>query len=450
MKNRFFLLGAILSMAIIVCAQKRVVWLHGLQGDQSPSTWDVYNMYFTPSNGQVVKYKSIFNSIKSAAASLSNDQINPQNQDVILVGHSMGGLVSRTMLQDNSKIIGVISAGTSHYGSNLIANAINGKVFNVFEIGVIKVNSALDKTLVASVFCAPPVSILAAPIAGGVYVFKCYALVGLVAIRVILGEAISVYSMITPCTQDLLPNSNYINELKNQRINIPYINIYAAEDYWQIVRIVGSLGNMDKVKKIENLDTSYDESYFSTINSALSTINYIKTAHNDVYKALFWPAIFMPWIWATRELLITARNEWDGVHRYIETDLHNNWSSMVGANTYELRTYCTEEWVNDVESLQSLEAPSKKIVSPDQLSSGHWERRCYTSYIPIALEHDGILNSKEAFLPQNLVGTYGQIWNIRVSHVNHQEMGNHIEMKKIFNDAFINNSYGKVFSLQNQ
>ncbi|MDD3079975.1 MAG: hypothetical protein PHH37_12865 [Paludibacter sp.] len=310
MKLNKYISLVVLLIAITTNAQKKVVWLHGLQGDQTPSTWDMYKAYFTPSNGEVVKYTSIFNSIKSAANALTNTKINPANQDLILVGHSMGGLVSRSILQNNTKVKGIISAGSPNQGSQLIANAMSGKVFNVFETGINKSSKAIDKSLTAAVFCAPPVSIIAAPIALRILIFKNVALIGLGVVKSGLQEAITIYSTITPCTQDLLSNSTYIKESQNQYINVPYINIYGAEDYWQVVRIAGSFLNMDKVKKMENVDKSYDETYFPTMRSALSIINLIQIAHNDVYKALFYPAILQPWIWATRELVLNARYDW--------------------------------------------------------------------------------------------------------------------------------------------
>ena len=446
MKLKKYIILNFLLIVIAANAQKKVVWLHGLQGDQTPSTWDMYQTYFTPTNGEIVKYQSVFNSIKGVANDLTNSKINPANQDLILVGHSMGGLVSRSIQQNNTKVKGIISAGTGNQGSDLIANALSGKVFNVFQIGVEKSNTAIDKSLTATVFCAPPVSIIAAPVAVGISTFKSIALVGLGAVKDILGFGISVYSTITPCTQDLVPTSTYITESQNQYINVPYINIYGAEDYWQVVRIAGAFLNMDKVKNPVNMDVSYDQAYFPTMYSALSITNQIQTAHNDVYQALVYPAIVMPWIWATRELVLSARHDWDGVYRYLETDMHNNFAGMVGANSYELRSYCVEEWVIDdpnqpIELVKGL----NRIAAPDP-SNGHWETVCHTSYVPITLEHDGILASKAVIIPQNK-GV--KITNIRVPGVNHQEMGNHIEMRKLFNEIYKTDTYDKVFNLSN-
>jgi len=439
-----YILFILLLIVIGANAQKKVVWLHGLQGDQTPSTWDMYKTYFTPSNGEVIKYPSVFNSIKSAANDLTNTKINPANQDIILVGHSMGGLVSRSILQNNSKVKGLISAGSPNQGSSLISNAISGNVFNVFEIGVNKSSTAIDKSLTAAVFCAPPVSTIAAPIALGISTFKNIVLVGLTAAKGLLGFGISIYSTITPCTQDLLPTSTYIKESQNQYINVPYINVYGAEDYWQVVRIAGAFLNMSKVKDPVNIDVSYDEAYFPTMYSALSVTNQIQTAHNDVYQALIYPAIVMPWIWATRELVLSARHDWDGVYRYLETDMHNNFAGMVGANSYELRTYYVEVWVVD-DPNQLLVKGFNKIAAPDP-TKGHWETVARTSYVPITLEHDGILTSKAVIVPESK-GV--KIFNKRVPGVNHQEMGNNIEMRKLFDVIYKTDTYDKVFNLSN-
>ena len=445
MNLRKYISLILLLIAIVANAQKKVVWLHGLQGDQTPSTWDMYQKYFTSSNGEVVKYTSVFNSIKSAANDLTNTKINPNNQDLILVGHSMGGLVSRSIQLNNPMVKGMISAGSPNQGSNLIANAISGNVFNVIEIGVNKSSTAIDKSLTAAVFCAPPVSIIAAPIAAGISTFKNAALGELGVVKDVLGAAITIYSTITPCTQDLLPTSTYIQESQNQYINVPYINIYGAEDYWQVVRIAGAFLNMKKVKDPANMDVSFDETYFPTMYSALSITNQIQTAHNDVYNALVYPAIIMPWIWATRELVLNARYDWDGVYRYIETDMHNNFAGMVGANSYELRSYCTREWV-DVDPYLPVKGIDKVVSPSSNSTNGHWVTVCHTSYVPITLEHDGILNSKEVIVPES---NGSKIINKRVPGVNHQEMGNQIEMRKLFDVIYKTDTYDKVFNLSN-
>jgi hypothetical protein len=173
--------------------------------------------------------------------------------------------------------------------------------------------------------------------------------------------------------------------------------------------------------------------------SALSITNQIQTAHNDVYNALVYPAIVMPWIWATRELVLNARYDWDGVYRYLETDMHNNFAGMVGANSYELRSYCTQQWVTDNPMLMK---GADKMIAPTGSNNGHWETVCHTSYVPVTLEHDGILTSKAVIVPESK-GV--KIVNKRVPGVNHQEMGNHLRMKELFNEIYNGTTYDQVF-----
>jgi len=429
----------LLIISTIANAQKKVLWLNGILGDQNPGMWNLYNNNLTPTNGETITYTSMFNSIKSIANSYPNQQINPTNKDLILVGYSLGGLVGRTMQLNNSYVKGIISAGCPNQGSALIANTISGNVFNVIDVGISKSNTAINNSSVATVFCAPPVSILSAPIVLGIEAFKTAALVGLGVVKEALGAAIDIYSTRTPCTQDLVPGSPYIVESQNKYISVPYINIYGAEDYWQVLRLAGSCANLVQMQDPANLDVSYDEIYFPTMYSALSTINTIQTIHDDVYQALVYPAIFMPWIWATRELVLSARHDWDGVYRYLETDMHNNYAGIVGANAYELRSYCVQEWFFDDPYMQIQ--GMNKIVAPDQ-GVGHWETVCYTKNVPITLEHDGVVTSKAVIVP----GTKGvKILNMRLAGTNHLEMGNKLEMRELLKEIFSGATYGQDF-----
>jgi len=49
-------------------------------------------------------------------------------------------------------------------------------------------------------------------------------------------------------------------------------------------------------------------------------------------------------------------------------------------------------------------------------------------------------------LPETMAGLGGKIINVRVPHVNHMEMGNHREMREIFEKAY-NGYYDKTLNL---
>ena len=71
-----------------------------------------------------------------------------------------------------------------------------------------------------------------------------------------------------------------------------------------------------------------------------------------------------------------------------------------------------------------------------------------TSVVPVVRENDGMNCDKTVMLPETMVGPGGRIINIRAPHVNHMEMGNHPEMRKIFKIAFNTNDYAPIFKLQ--
>jgi hypothetical protein len=124
---------------------------------------------------------------------------------------------------------------------------------------------------------------------------------------------------------------------------------------------------------------------------------------------------------STKELVRQARYNWDGLYKYIQTDMHNEISKYNGSYQYEPRTY------------------RYTILG-----------RTYTmtSYVPVVRENDGMNCDKTVMLPESMAGSGGKIINVRALHVNHMEMGNHENMRKIFEKAYSSDEYGQIFNLR--
>lgn len=428
----------IIITLLIVCtaaiAQKKVFWLHGLNGNLGEHTWDVYKPFFTSRQGSIVRYRSD-TGIKEIARQINdtNLQIAPGNE-IILVGHSMGGLVCRSIQQINPNIKGIIAAGTPNNGAPLLKNVRAIGVMPLVKDVISSANSAVDASLTAVAFCAPPVSTLSAPLVALVYTFKSLIVTGgLIYLDYETDKQLNDFIADIACINDMMPGSKYLQSINSQYITTPIINIYGVEDAWQLVRIAGSLRHHQELKKPANMDIVYDEEFIPLINKALSLTTEICATHKKVYNALLYAAIIRPWIWATRETIPPARKKWTNLHRLIETDLHNNFSNMMEAYKYELHTYCTYEFPNVNLDNDFAERNTNNITKPPQNRTPYPVENCYTRYIRIPDEHDGIVSAKQVIIPEHK-GV--KVWNVRAKGVNHQEMGNHPIMREIFYNAF--------------
>lgn len=419
MKN--IILVTCFMLCMTAYTQKKFIWLHGLEGEKGPNTWDIYQQYLTTTNGYVFEYPSN-NSITGIASNLYQNLIKPVEQDanLVVIAHSMGGLVARTLPDFSTKIKGIITVGTPNSGSVLLKNTLNGKTYDFFQQAIRMVSGAVDKSLLSGIFSGIPVTTIAAPIVIPITIFKNKTQDGvLTTLKIALQTGMGIYALGHPCIRDMLPESTFLQQLKVKNNTVPHINIYGAEDYWQVVRAISSLSKITEVKNPQYMDISFDQEFIPKIQAGLAFISQIQQTHNLVYKALAVPAIFMPWIWLTRELVLKARLEWDAIYRYLDVGMHADFACNMGAVEYRLQDYCIPTGIN----LQKL--------------------TCKKSYLPCILENDGILSRQDVITGLN---STNKTYNVRVLGVNHQEMGNHIEMRKLLEQIIINKKYGNEFS----
>jgi pimeloyl-ACP methyl ester carboxylesterase len=416
-----FLLLSISAMSIPGFSANRYIWLHGLEGEHGLNTWDSYSTLFSPGNGYVFEYTSD-NTISGITADLYSRKIKPLASEgsMVVIGHSMGGLIARKLMSHSDKISGIITVASAHNGSTLLRNTLNGNVIDYFTRAIKMANSAIDASLWSGIFSGIPVTTLAAPLITPVSVFRNKTVNHtLFLLKHAMQAGVGVYRLGHPCIMDMLPGSSFLTTLNSTAYDVPILNIYGAEDHWQVVRALGSLSQVDRVKDSQNLDKSYDDTYFSALQTGLAIIYQVQHTHNLVYNALGIVARFLPWIWISRELVLKARYNWDEMYRYLETGIHTDLASAMGATQYQLQNYCVP-------------------TGPDlnQLS-------CRLMYLPVVIENDGVLSVKDSYcnpIPDQVV------YNVRVAGVNHQEAGNHVAMRKLMNEIINLKLYGDAFA----
>jgi len=401
-----------LFLVVTAFAQKKYIWLRGLESENCLNSPEVYQQSLTASNGYVIDYK-LNNTISGIASKIYHDSIKPveHENEFVVIGFGMGGLIARSLQFYSPKIKAIITIGTPNAGSVWLKNTLSGKTYDYFSKAISMITQAVDYSLYSGVFNDVSIATLAAPIALPISIFKNTTVTGtLNELKLAWQTGMSVYALNHPCIRDMLPGSAFLT--------VPHINIYGAEDYWQVLRVVGSLSNNAKLNNQQRSDKGCDQKYITQMQAGLAFVSQIQHAHHLVYNVLSIASCTNPRIWLTRELVHNASLEWDVVHRYLDVGMHADFARSMGAVEYWLLDFCILTGID----MQKL--------------------TCKKTYFPYKLDNDGIFSRQDVV---SGINTSNRTQHVKVMGVNNQEMGNHIKMKKLLEDIINNSKYGNEF-----
>lgn len=82
----------------------------------------------------------------------------------VLIGHSTGGLVARSVQKINNNVKGIIIVGTPNQGAGVVASLNNRSYSHIIAEMGHKANRTGNKSLTAAANCAPPITWVIAPI----------------------------------------------------------------------------------------------------------------------------------------------------------------------------------------------------------------------------------------------------------------------------------------------
>ena len=406
-------------------AEKKVFYVHGTFAESfikndSKHKLGSYRKYFTDKNGTLCWYDSD-NNLHDIGTYCYNKYIKPQevNNDIILVGHSMGGSVCRTMLSKTSNIKGLITAGTAHYGNTFFVQLANRQV-NVFEF-IDEMNNKSIKakeesyTAAANALLSGWIADIVAKKIDEAHGKSMYnnGVFRSIFFDLLIPEFYGKY----PCVSEMAENSNFNKNLNAQKINIPFINIYGAEDAWPFIRLLSTIKNQSDVNKFENIDKTYDDEEVVKLNENLSKISLAQDAHDILYDVMSALSVVIWKYKSSKELIKQARYNWDDLYRYIQYDMHEKIAKYNGSYQYEQRTY------------------TYRLFGKTYTK---------TAIVGITRENDGMNSDKTVMLPESMAGAGGRIWNERALGANHMELCNHPNVKKIFENAYKGSSYNFV------
>ena len=109
------------------CGPRSINWVHGFLGNKD--SWKAFDEYFSADCPNLetarIEYPSM-NGIDECAE-LSIPQLNLNNNPMV-IAHSMGGLVTRAMIQQGAPISCYVTFGTPHEGAYFANSYLNGDV----------------------------------------------------------------------------------------------------------------------------------------------------------------------------------------------------------------------------------------------------------------------------------------------------------------------------------
>lgn len=413
---QFVIPGGPITGIPVFSTGKKVQWIHGLNSDSL--YWSSYRTEIVPESrhqGQSINYDS--NSSITTTAQTLNGDISGRS---ILIGHSAGGLVARSIQQLDSGVKGIITLGTPNKGATVIQRLEDGSM-DIF------VERVLQQLNYVSNDCKQLIRKIERNIAIGIASHlddDAKSFIALVrAVDNVLYEIIAesdniklkVDSIVTeiidkPLTADMEPGSAYMTGINRSSINVPIINIAGYETDWPVLRIASTLANLDDVLDTLNTsDNGYDAEYVDMILEYQPQIKDGIALLNKYKNHLLVRIFFLRD--ATKKLIADLGS----IMRYIDIGLNADYTDLVGAYHYERRKILVDPPAVGVDPFN----PNNDPVLPHDFEEAEHEYRYVT--VKVYDKHDGLVSEWSTQIPSDLGN---KIWNVTLpgGTVNHMEM----------------------------
>lgn len=399
------LLFTVLASFIQLPAQEQprnVVWVHGLDGDES--SWRHYEQIFTGERNinSLRKAYNTGNGLNPAALQVSNiidsnlpgSATHPRN---LAICHSMGGLVARNIdrLTPNGRQFGgLITVTSPNYGAPIANSLLNGSVTNAAHDAVKKLwagpyASTLPLTWSLFALTLGHVNLVFTPTR--------------IANLFVSNKKIQ-YLIGNPTTNsDLMVGSPTIESINSHTSTIPMISIWAQESSPVHWRMFGSsldenVGEEKLVSQMRFARDIYNGNYI--YNAALATTSVIL-------------GFFIPVIWISSPYYAWVASEWKKGSDWFDSS-ESIWCSLIKTSRIEYRTVnycyytCMGEW------------PETMVKSTQNNCMDYqWICQTYLATFIVNYPSDGLLpdyTQKLRGIPQ------GNIY--LVNHANHIEVRN--------------------------
>lgn len=436
------------------------VWLHGLYDNDN--CWKIYNESYTSGIGIQSKYackysdgssNSIYDIAQNVWYNSGNGGYNSSDanyrlgnkKDMILIGHSLGGLAAREIefqygkLKDEfgrPRVKGIITIGTPHQGAFIENSIAQGEQRKFLSKTLLKFT--LGATLSATAFIGPytwgkaivlgVTNVAIIPLTNGL-------LVPLIEENMADGSA--------QCEKDMQVGSAYMQTISNRKVNVPILCFAAEEDRWSAVRLAHCAKNKTELQTNANLNTdgSYDKSGYNIMQGAQIVCYTLAGVHAGCAVGAIALGWWNPFSWYAAGLNIAAGVLWTSNGVYLNNGFDYDYSVLLGSYAYEQRTFSYQNMVCNDGLPAELVKGKSRISSPDNCD---YETVYYTTTVAVPCSHDGTVSTYSQLLDRTK-GT-NVIWaGSSIKGVNHMEEFNHYKTKEAFRLTIEQGANGPVF-----
>ena len=421
-----------------------VYWIHGLYEDAL--FWKDFCEEVTPNNGTCLEYDSDHPGGAAGIAAELNKLISDE-KEAVLIGHSAGGLIARSIMQMNSNVTAVITVGTPNKGAGIVASVRSEGYMSIVNQILNNANSALDNAESALNEAQQFLFLQWSEVIRNFINEAAYVRVLNKMIDDFDRSTISkwVYENYnSPLFYDMDSNSNYLRTLNSYPLKSgqKLYCIDGQEDKGQLYRLLGTAANMDRIKGSGSRAT-YDTELTQSGGAVYELLAYIQEGidicymgHDEIEKRWTWGHIGR-----ASDLLVSAAHDLEYLRDYLDTYIHSDWSDEIGAYHYEQELVTIP--IPPIIGGGSTELDpggntggGLGTFNPG-ISTGGYTQEWRT--IKVSDPHDGLIGLT-ASSTRDTDGYDG--YRTDVAGVNHMEMGSHQAMLDVIEEAF-NNSIWK-------
>jgi len=438
MSKRNYILAFIFATLITFHLKaNNYVWLHGLNDNYR--CWEIYDNAFTSGMSTRVGY-SCNNSINNIANRIWTNNYLSYKSNIILIGHSLGGLVAREIESKRySNVKGIITIGTPHQGAyveNAIAlgkqNEFISNLSNKFAIGLGTSTAALIGPFW--------------PVQAGVIVLIDGTI--LVATNVWLVPYIKnqMADGFQQSEKDMQVGSTYMSTVASRKVNVPILCFAAEEDRWQLARLTQCAKNKDDLQTNTSLNTdgNFDKPGYDFMQGAQIGCYTAAGIHAGCAigaLALEW---WNPYGWYAAGLNVAAGAYWTSVGSYLNDGFDYDYSVLLGSYAYEQRSYYYQRMICPETNLPIELVKGKQNILEPNTDDCYYETVCATATVAVPCSHDGTVSTYSQLLDKTK-GT-NVIWaGSTIKGVNHMEEFNHYKTKEAFRTTIVDGANGPIF-----
>jgi len=443
MKKIFIFVSLLTFLFTVEIQANNYVWIHGLNDDSY--CWKVYNEAFTAGIGTKVDYSCRYYTLPQIANSVWYGNYLSNKPNMILIGHSLGGLVARELDATHAgNIKGIITIGTPHQGAPIETQLANGGVRQLAG----KVYDKVTKSIKCSIVCRG--GILGAPV-GAVTWIGATILANSLKEKALDNVMGSMESRNQPCEGDIKPGSTYMNTIASRKVNVPILCFAAQEDRWALARLAycsdsAHHANLQRDASL-NATGTYDQAGYNMMQAAVTTGYVLGSIHAGIAGALIGGGWWNPYMWYLSGLNGVASYNWFSTSYYLENGLDYDHAVLVGDCGYEQRTVCYTKYICDNTALPYEPLGRQNIAAvPDcNINTSSTVTECHNVIVSVPVGNDGIVSTYTQLLDKTK-GT-NVIWGTSIiKGVNHMEEFNHYKTRAEF-DKVINGdgTYPPIF-----